>query len=424
LSIFTRARKYFTHTIFTIDPEQVKKPERFFFKILKTAALAVRGFGNDSCRLRASALTYLTVLSVVPFAAVALGIARGFGLGRYLESQLEGQTQWQQDVIDKIIVFARSMLETAQGGIIIGVGLVLLLWLVISGMANIEKAFNKIWKIRKSRTIVRKFTDYFATIVVGLILFLIAGALTVTGGAAGTVLGTIMPFLAAWILFAFVYEVVPYQKIPVFSAIAGGIMAGTMFEVLQWAYVTFQIGIARYNAIYGGFAALPLFVAWLHFSWMIILFGAEFAYSRENLKTYGFGNVYSKLNMRSLKIIALQISRELVVSKEELSVHSLSGRLQIPAIIVKNSLDLLVNAGLVTECLKDSSRFYRSLFPEKIKAAEILTRIELTGKEVPKGGRPDRNEIKKYLETFDIYLNKFPENTALVSLKFSNKEEG
>ena len=260
---------------------------------------ASRGFIEDDCYSKASALTFYSLLSIVPVLAVLFGIAKGFGFDQALEFEISERFAEQRELVDKLIQFAYSWLQNVQGGVIAGIGTVVLLWSVLGLLSNIETTLNAIWKTPVSRPYSRKISDYLATMVICPIFLVASSSITVfisthiTQTAQSNVLvGAISPFILfilklfpfflSWILFTFVYLFMPNTKVYFRSALIAGILGGTAFQLWQWIYIRFQIGAASYGAIYGSFAALPLFLIWLQISWLILLAGAELAFEIEN----------------------------------------------------------------------------------------------------------------------------------------------
>lgn len=270
-----------------------------FKRGLRVLSDAIRGFIEDDCYSKASALTFYSLISIVPVFAVLFGIAKGFGFEHALEAELNERFMEQQELMTKLIGFAYSWLASAQGGVIAGIGTLTLLWSVLGLLNNIENALNAIWKTQISRSYGRKISDYLATMIIAPIFLVTSSSLNVflnshivqtaqnnvIVGALSPLLLFMLklfPFFLIWILFILVYLYMPNTKVYVRSAILAGIGAGTAFQIWQWIYIRFQIGATSYGAIYGSFAAIPLFMIWLQFSWMILLAGAEVAFEIEN----------------------------------------------------------------------------------------------------------------------------------------------
>ncbi|MGW8322091.1 MAG: YihY/virulence factor BrkB family protein, partial [Thermodesulfobacteriota bacterium] len=296
---------FLTSGIWSIPAREMPIMRAFLIRQARIFLLALRGFNDDRCLLRASALTYYSLLSVVPLVAMAFGVSEGFGLEKRLEKHILQAMPNQQEVAARIIEYARSFLENTQGGIIAGVGVAVLFWAVVRLMGNIEKSFNDIWGIRKGRPLGRKFADYLSFMVIAPLLLVMAGSATVlitsevkvitekmallaSAGPFVPGLLKLLPYGAVWILFTLLYILLPNTTVRFKSGLLGGILAGTMYQAVQWIYIQFQIGVSTYGAIYGSFAALPLFLVWLHTSWLVVLLGAEISFAEQNVDTYEF----------------------------------------------------------------------------------------------------------------------------------------
>lgn len=261
-------------------------------KIAKILYNTAVGFYEDGCSSRAAALTYFTLMSIVPVMAVALGLARGFGFAPILETVVQQQLKEQPEVANYIIDFAYKLLEQTSGGLIAGVGIIILLWSVYNILGSIEEAFNNIWKIPNPRSWVRKITDYIATIIICPLFFVISSSVTIYIRAQlsgefkklvflENVFFQFFPYFVTWMLFTFLYFFLPNRRIPLKYGLIGVLVAGTLYQLLQIFYITVQFKLSSYGTVYGSFAALPLFLIWLNLSWMIILAGAELAYQCE-----------------------------------------------------------------------------------------------------------------------------------------------
>ena len=272
-----KTKHFFTEHIWHIKPEKIPRWQRWFIHLAKIIILGVKGYKGKNLTLHASALTMYSVLSIVPVIAMIFGIAQGFGLEAYLTQQLQLAFSNQPEILSNLLTYSHNMLSNTKGGLIAGLGLVLLLWSVIQVLSNIENAFNSIWFIQKGRTWVRKFTDYLSIMLVAPILIILTGTVNIFISAyfktfakeieplndvlENFILFSInfLPYLTTCILFFLVYLVMPNTRIKPKSALTAGIITGVVFQVFQWAYIAFQIGISIYNAVYGSFASIPLF---------------------------------------------------------------------------------------------------------------------------------------------------------------------
>jgi membrane protein len=247
---------------------------------------------------------------------------------------------------------------------------VVLFWTVIKLLGNIEGSFNDIWGIQKSRSIARKFSDYLSAMLLCPLLFIIAGSLNVaiSGKVAiatrhievlrtvGPFIQTglkLLPYVFVWILFTFVYVFMPNTKVRITSGIVGGIVAGTVFQLVQWAYIAFQVGIAKSNAIYGGFAALPLFLIWLQTSWLIVFFGAEISFAHQHARSYEFEPDCLQASYSFKELLALRITHLLIQNFQEgrpaMTTDDIESRIETPVRLVQQVLDNLVASGIISE---------------------------------------------------------------------------
>ena len=332
--------------------------------------MAIRRFSDNKCELRASALTFYTLLSIVPVVAMAFGVAKGFGLEKILEAQLLAKLEGQPEVADRLLGFARTLLENTKGGAIAGVGVAVLFWSVIKVLGNIESALNDIWGIARARALGRKLADYLSVMIICPVLLIIASSVTLLvttqittmveglaflGYAGGIIIILIkfLPYTVIWFLFTFMYVFMPNTKVQLKSAIWGGVLAGTIYQLTQFTYIKFQVGVSGYGAIYGSFAALPLFLVWLQLSWLIVLFGAEVSFAHQNVAAYEFAADCASLSNRFKRTVALFIThhcvKAFVHAQSAPTAEDIAQELEIPIRLVRSTLFELTEAQILAE---------------------------------------------------------------------------
>ena len=415
--------------------------EAFFMRYLRIILLASRGFMRDHCQKTASVLTYYSLLNLVPVVAVAFAMAKGFGLEKLIEKQIlqmAEKANWQADITTQIISFSHNLLDQAKGGLIAGVGIVLLLWTVISIMGKIEESLDEIWEIKKARTLIRKFSDYMAMMVFGPVLLIISSSATVLVASQVkvivnkiAVLGVfskviflllnLLPYASIWVLFTMLYLIMPNSKIPIRSAIFGGVAAGTIAQIVQWIYIKFQIGVSSYGAIYGSFAALPLFLGMLQMSWMIVLFGAEIANANEHYETFGFHPDYSRLSVSSKKLLMLRIfhllTKKFSQGEKPLNAHQIAHSLEIPVRLAQHILHELSEVGLAVETIKgfkNEVAFQPGRTIENITVKFTLDEYEKYGiTKVPDDQSDEAEKISKVLKDISETIEKSSANVRL-----------
>jgi membrane protein len=363
--------------VWRIRARTLPRSKSFLIRQLRIILLALRGFRSDKCSLRASALTFFSILSIVPAVAMAFGVAKGFGLEKRLEQRLLSALAGHQEVATRIVEFSRSLLENASGGLIAGVGVAVLLWTVLKLLSNIERSFNEIWGIQRHRPLARKFADYLSLVLICPFLVVVSGSVTVVVtakvgavvdsltflGFVGTLLHAmlkLLPYCIGWGLFAFVYVFLPNTKVQLSSGLLAGIVAGTLYQLVQWAYVSLQIGVTRYSAIYGSFAVLPLFLIWLQATWLVVLFGAELAFAHQNVETYEFEPDCLGASRSFRRLVALRIA-QIVVSRfadgePPLTAAELSHELGVPIRLTNELLYELQEADVLSEVRSDGEQ--------------------------------------------------------------------
>jgi len=389
----------------------------------------------------ASVLTYYSLLNLVPIIGVAFGIAKGFGLEKLIESRIQQMAQeanWQVEITNQILDFSRSLLDHAKGGLIAGIGVILLFWTVISIFGKIEDSLNAIWEVKKPRTLIRKFSDYLTMMVLAPVLFIISSSVTVLVasqvkgilqkisllGAFSSVilfLLNLLPYVSIWALFMLLYIVMPNTRVSLRSGIVGGVAAGTIYQVVQWFYIKFQIGAANYGAIYGSFAALPLFLVWLQLSWTIVLFGAEIAYAYEHRETFGFHPDYSRLSTDSSKVLMLRIFHFLAkkFSKGEIppTLRELAHTLEIPFRLAQRLLSEMAEVGLVVEIAMDKTNeiaFQPGRSIDQMTIQQVLEAYELRGeRQLSQTPSEEAEKISGYLKQIQQTIEKSPANVKV-----------
>jgi len=394
-------------------------------KFKKVIIFAVKGFREDRCDLRASSLTLFTLLSIVPVMAMAFGIAKGFGFQQILEERVLELFAGQEEIIENVLAFSTNLLEKTQGGLMTLFGLILLFYILIKLIGHIENAFNKIWWIKDDRPFIKKFTDYIAISITAGIMVIFSSSVNIfitayltkflsniqlPGNIESLIsLGfKIFPFFPIWILFIFFYIFIPNKKSDIKSALAGGLIAGTIFQIAQMTYIKFQVGVSSYNAIYGSFAALPLFLIWLQASWAIVLFGAEIAFSWENTETLETQDIdYDKISIRLKKLIVLRIVHLCVnrfANKKTPAFDIyISTKMKIPLKIVKILLAKLVECRVLLEVNWENGIGYVPASDiECLTICDVLTAFELRGDDIIRvGGTIEFQALEDSLNDFE-----------------------
>lgn len=336
--------------------------DTFGIRMLKILNLSVRSFMDRDLQLRSMALTYSTVLAIVPALAMVFAIGRGFGLQNLVENEIYDLFPAQKEAVTAAFKFVDSYLNQASQGIFIGVGLVFLLWTLISLLSNIDEAFNNIWDIKNRRPFYQKITDYIAICFIVPVLLICSSGITVFISTANdfhfrvlawlkNITIEILPLVLAWMAFTFSYFLIPNTKVKFRYAAMSGAVGAIAFEILQMLILNGQIYVSRYNAIYGSFAFLPLLLVWLQLSWLILLFGCVLTYSMQNVFSFNYEGAVTNISDSYMRTIALAIMaiviRRFERRESPLSGNEISIRFGIPVRIVSQVIDRLHKCGLI-----------------------------------------------------------------------------
>ncbi len=542
-----KAWRFLTRDLWRIRSRRLSRGRGFLLRLLRVIILAGRGFRDDKCNLRASALTFYSLLSVIPVVAMAFGVAKGFGQQDRLEAALrkglqqalpssaapaadegrvtppagteknplppEGtgkktappdngtsfesidpeeddkaksepvgplvaesaapapasagpptgagptgppaanessaasesgppQAGPKSEIADYIVRFANNLLEQTQTGWLAGIGVLILFYTVIKVLGQIEHSFNDIWGIKKSRPLSRKLADYLVAMLVGPLLFMVASSVTFLAteevnqavqssevlskyfGPAVQMGTKILPFAVIWLMFTFFYVFMPNTKVRFSSALIAGVVAGSVYQVVQWGYLYFQIGVSKYGGIYGSFAALPLFLIWLQTSWLVVLFGAEISFAWQNVETYEFESDCLAVSQKFKRLLSLRVAHLLVknfqTEKKPMTAGEISHKLEIPIRLVNEILFELVDCAVAAEAREDESgevAYQLAKPPERFTVKFVVDALEGRGThDIPVSKGPDFNRIKESLAEFDAAAEKSKSNVALTDI--------
>lgn len=389
--------------IWRVRLKDLSRKKSFGIRLLRIILLATRGFSEGRTHLRASALTLYSLLGIVPVFAMAFGIAKGFGFEKTLQKNLLERFHGQEEVVTKVIDFANSLLEATKGGVIAGIGLVVLIWAVLRVLRDVENAFNDTWGIEEARSFGRKFSDYLTIILICPMLLVMSGSVTLFINAQVVAITEriallgyfsqfiffllrFLPYCVIWGLFTFIYILVPNTRVNFRSGLVAGVIAGSIYQIVQWGYVYFQVGVAKYNAIYGGFAALPLFLIWLQMSWIIVLIGAEISFAHQNVDTYEFEPDSEHINLSFKRLLSLLIAHLLTKhfsdGEKPLTAQQISHSLEIPVRLVRQILFELVHSNIMSEVKTDNEKelAYQPAFDiHRLTLAHVLEALDQRG---------------------------------------------
>lgn len=392
-------RQFIEVDIWRIRLVSLSRGKRFYIRFTRIWIIAIKEFINDKCAEKASALTYLSMLSLVPVLAMIFGVARVFGIRELMEKELERYFSGQTEILNKVQPFVDKVLDTQSGGVVAGISAVFLIYTVVRLLINIESAFNDMWDIKKSRRWERKISDYVAVILLGPVLLIVASSATVfvkdtiqefvtniefLGQLRSGIffLLKLLPYTILWFLLFGIYLIFPNTHVKFWPALFAGIVAGTLYQLNQQAFISLQFAFARYNAIYGSIAFLPLFLIWLQISWLIVLFGAEVCYGAQYSNKWEMNSEVLKISYNHRRKLAILMLYRIVKKFEKgdggMSLDSLATSVNVPRKYVTEICYELEKATLITRIDSDKVSYYPSF---DIHQMDIYTVLELFEKE-------------------------------------------
>lgn len=435
-----RVWRYVSRDVWRTEDQQTHPLKRALHRVVRVVFLTARSFAGDRCVLRAMALTYTTVLSLVPLLAFSFAMLKGLGwyedlrqqqIDPYLDelfgalqpvslapvdagpavlvapSEPAGITQLRQG-FDQVLDLVDRTDVKGLGAI----GLLVLMLTALRLLSSIEESFNEIWGVRKARSWVRKLSDYLTMVVITPIFLVVAVGVTGLAKSAGVAefleermaLGGLVeaamraaPVMIGWIVFTLVYLVMPNRRGNLSSAALGGFVAALLWQLTLLAHIEFQIGVAKFNAIYAGFAALPIFLAWVQISWLIVLLGAELAYAHESEREYRGLATYEQREHAFQQSLALRasvrIAAAFLAGEPPVTSHAIGGALGVSSREVDEVLRELERGRLVSHVdsaeSADGVAYQPARDPGSIRVTDVLDALSGVGLDAPLKARDE-----------------------------------
>ena len=425
---------YFTDTIFREDINEWRNPVvRWLVQQYRLLFYTARGLVEHGTLVRSAALTFYTLMSLVPLLALVFAVVKGFGLADGLVENLYELFPQHPETVDYIVGFAENALARTQGGVVAAVGLVMLFWAVIRVFGSIENAFNNIWEVKVERSIARQWTDYIAVVMIVPVLWILANAvgnyieqvLGLSDKWYFTTLSRLASMVVIWTMFTLLYLIIPNARVRFQSALMAGIVAGTIFLLFQWGYVYVQRWMTSYNAVYGSFAALPLFLIWMQTSWEILLFGGELSFAYQNISRFAEERESLRISYdqrrKVLLAVMILVARNFRDHGGTLPTDEIRKRLELPTRIVNDILFQLVQAGqLIAVRSGDGEREVAFAPAHDLSSTTvygILEAVERTGQTtLDLEQTPELARMNREVETLKEEVLHSPNNVRLTDL--------
>lgn len=407
-------KELYDRYIADVELSRLPPVRRILVRIFQVLAVALKKMQQDNCLFMASSLTYWTMLAVVPLLALAFSILKGFGVQNRLEPFIiQRVAVGFQDVVAQIIQYVNNTNVGSLGTI----GLLGLIVSVITMIGIIERSLNIIWKVKKDRTLYRKFTDYLSVILVGPLFLLAAISITTTLESNiifhnvfklvdTPILGYLRfgPYLIMWCAFTLIYLFIPNTRVRFLPALIGGILGGTLWQLLQEGYIYFQVLVTKYNAIYGAMAQLPILLIWFYWSWIIVLFGAEVAAGFQNNSSLQEEELTLRASFASRELSAISIMAVIASNfsqeRKPWSLSHLADYLNLPLPLAEGLVFGLIDAGLLEQGPGDDPVCLLARSLEKITIRNIIDNIRFSGVDINSAVKNDTiGRVDQYLNT-------------------------
>lgn len=378
------------------------RAKRIGYGIIRTIVLVVRGFTSKNLNDQAKSLTYSLIFAIVPILAMIMAVAKGFGVVDVIQEQLSKSFLGETGMVPTIMAMVERYLDTAQGGVFIGIGILILLWAIYSFFQSVEMAFNRIWNVKKSRSILRQVTTYIAILVLIPVLIVCSAGIniflhsTFEGAAHLPALHEFihtsgmkfLQFVMCWLMFTLMYVAIPNTKVRFMPAFIPGVIMGSLFQLLQMLSVYLIALLGRTSIVYGAFASIPILMTWLQWTSLLILIGAEMSYAIQNNEQFEYEQDLNTMSRRYKDFVMLYllsiIIKRFEADEEPLSAHELAIRDHLPIRLVNQLLGRMVETNILREVVKENeeeSTYQPALDTHKISVGMVIGRIDAQGTE-------------------------------------------
>lgn len=329
-------------------------------KVIRMSFFALENYNRTKSNLWASSLSYYSLLSIVPFLAIAFSIAKGMGADALIKEEILRNSPLQPEALEKLLSFSDKLMDSAKGGVIAGAGLLFLGWSILKIFSLIEKSFNEIWGISTGRDFIRKFTDYFSIVLLFPIVMLLSNGVIVTLQAylleKGYVISSLLkfaPYILMIFFFTFIYLVIPNTKVKIGNAFIAGVFTALLYNLIQYLLLRSQVFLLNYNKIYGSFAVVPVFIIWQKTIWFIILLGAHLSFILQNSYKFGYTIGESKTSIKSKREALFAMVYLLVQNYQcednALTIEELGHKISISMGEVGTLIEVLLEVGIILE---------------------------------------------------------------------------
>ncbi|MBT3506089.1 MAG: YihY/virulence factor BrkB family protein [Piscirickettsiaceae bacterium] len=400
MDFITKIKQFFQVTLWQETAEQSGALLRIALNSLRVGHIVIRELAKGELNLRAMSLVFTTLLSLVPLIAVAFSVLKAFGVHNQIEPFLLGVLEPLGAQGPEIAANIIGFVQNVKVGVLGSLGVAMLFYTIISLIQKIEYAFNFVWRVKRGRTLARRFTDYLSVVMIGPILVVAAMGIAATVLNNNVVLalqamepfGTLilavtklLPYLMIITVFTFLYKFIPNTNVRFTPALIGATVAGVLWVAVGTVFASFVASSSNYTAIYSSFAILFFFMIWLYLAWFILLTGSQVAFYLQNPDLISYGEdereelsprLREKVGVSLMMRIALQFYQQ----KQALTITELEIETALSNSILQDLLNTLEQGGLLAELQGDELRYQPAQDIANISVSSVLTCLRTTQK--------------------------------------------
>jgi len=436
MDLMSKIKQFFQITLWQDLSAQSNALVKGAINSLRVAYIVISELAKGELNLRAMSLVFTTLLSLVPLIAVAFSVLKAFGVHNQIEpfllSMLEPLGPKGPEIATNIIGFVQNV----EVGVLGSLGVAMLFYTIISLIQKIEYAFNFVWRVKRARTLARRFTDYLSVVMIGPVLVVAALGVAATVLNHNVVLslqaiepfGTLiltatklLPYLMIIIAFTFLYKFIPNTRVKLGPAVMGATVAGILWIAVGTMFASFVASSSNYTAIYSGFAILFFFMIWLYLAWFILLTGSQVAFYLQHPKLVTYGGENYELSPRLRERVGMslmtRIAKRFYEQAPALTVNELEAEMALTNTVLQDLLVKLERGGLLVELMGDETRYQPAQDIANIKVGEILTCLRTAEESEGLAMRVDvSSKIEQLLNSLDIAQQASLENMSLRDL--------
>jgi len=383
--------RFLFHDVWDVEISSMSALRAAVVRFVRVAQLVIRGVQEDELPVHASSLTYASLMSLVPMCGIVLAILNGLGFG---EARINELLEWTREMPVEFQGFIEQLTSVASGtnfAALGWIGVIFLIFMAIMVLGSIENSFNRIWGIKRSRNYIRRVANYISILVV--VPILVGAATTVAATLRSEVMMikldsvaflyrqslTLLPLFSAWLAFGFLYTMLPNTRVRFSSAFISGLVGALLWLAWQKVYITLQLGVGRYNEIYGVFAMIPIFLAWLYMSWVIVLLGAEVAFAVQNEATFHLERFGEKASIKARAAIGLAVMEAAALAlgsdAPSFEIGTFARVRKIPVRLLNEVLAFLVQAGWLAEVGERTGSYVLLKAPDTIPVLALIDKL-------------------------------------------------